>query len=43
LAARGVLFFATTGEFSVRTRERVNSIFARWPRPEIDIVERLPI
>src|SRR5947209_16094712 len=41
LGARGVLF-ATTGEFSVRTRERVDSIFARWPRPESDFVERLP-
>jgi hypothetical protein len=42
VAARGVLF-ATTGEFSVRTRERVSSVFAAWPQPEVAFVERLPI
>jgi hypothetical protein len=42
LAARGVLF-ATTGEFSTRTRERVNSVFGSWPQPEVAIVERLVV
>jgi hypothetical protein len=40
LAARGVLF-ATTGEFGTRTRERVNSVFSSWPRPEVVFLERL--
>jgi hypothetical protein len=42
LAARGLLF-ATTGGFSVRTRERVNSVFSGWPQPEIAFVEHVPI
>jgi hypothetical protein len=42
VAARGVLF-ATSGQFSVRTRERVSSVFTGWPQPEVAFVERLPI
>lgn len=42
LAARGVLL-ATTGDFSTRTRERVASVFADWPRAEVAFLERLPL
>ena len=41
LAARGVLI-SSTGEFSAKTRERVNSIFSDWPRAEFAFLEHLP-